>query len=458
VVNSGSRNVEVQYMFPLPPDAVIDAFTLVVDGRELSGQMLEAGEARRIYDDIVRRQRDPGLLEYAGYGCYRSSAFPLPPGKDAELVIHYTATCRKDGDVVEVWYPMSSGNLSRQPVGDFYVTADVQSAGGITNVYSPSLDLNIDRKSPKRVVAAFEAHTYRPLADFQLFYEVSRSDVGATFLTYWPDRTRDGYYLLMVSPNPHLNKQAVQPKDIIIVLDRSGSMNGEKIRQAREATRFILDNLNPGDRFNFIAYNDNVDPCFESLLSATRDNVSRAQSRLDRVDASGGTNIYQARDAAMSQLSGKRISSDRPAYVIFLTDGLPTVGNTSEGAILENTHQTNRAGARVFAFGVGYDVNVRLLDKLVEQNSGRSAYVKPNESIESKVSALYTRIKNPFMTDVTAHLTDFATRDDCPVDLGDLFENDQIVRAGRIYPLNEGTLEGYGDADCAATLTISGTI
>ena len=115
VVNPCSRNVEIEYMFPLPPDAAVDQFTLVVDGRELTGRILDAKEARQIYNDIVRRRRDPGLLEYAGCGFYRSSAFPLAPGKSAELIVHYTATCKKDGDLVELWYPMSSGRFCAEP-------------------------------------------------------------------------------------------------------------------------------------------------------------------------------------------------------------------------------------------------------------------------------------------------------------------------------------------------------
>ncbi|MBU0508356.1 VIT and VWA domain-containing protein [bacterium] len=458
IVNPCSREVEIQYAFPLPPDAAVDQFTLVVDGRELTGRMLDADEARRIYNDIVRRRRDPGLLEYAGYGFYRSSAFPLGPGKSAELVVHYTATCQKDGDVVKLWYPMSSGQFCAEPVGHYRITADIQSAGDIANVYSPSLDLDVDRKSPDRVVASYEAHRYRPLADFQLFYETSCEEVGATLLTYWPDRHQDGYYLLMVSPSPRVESSAILPKDIVIVLDRSGSMSGEKIQQAREAARFVFQNLNRDDLFNFITYNDNVESCFESMRPASRENIGRAMDRLDRMDASGGTNIYRALEVALDQFPDKRSADGRPAYVIFLTDGLPTVGITSETAILDNTRQVNRANARVFAFGVGYDVNVRLLGNLVDQNHGRSAYVKPNESIETKVSSLYTRIKNPFMTNLSVALEDFGTRDDCPAELGDLFENDQLLRTGRIYPLHEADLDRYEDPSCTIKLTVSGML
>ncbi|MFZ5432683.1 MAG: VWA domain-containing protein [Calditrichota bacterium] len=458
VQNRGGHIVEVQYLLPLPPQAAVDQFTLVVDGRELTGQIMDAQEARQIYNQIVRRQRDPGLLEYADYGLYRSSAFPLSPGKSAELIVHYTATCDRNGDVVELWYPLASGRYTAEPANRFSISADIESAAEIANVYSPSLDLKINRKNSKRVIAKFEAQRYRPVNDFQLFYESSREAVGATFLTYWPDLDQDGYYLMMVSPSPRLTSSSVLPKDIVIVLDRSGSMSGEKIQQAREAARFVVENLNRDDRFNFIEYNDKATPCFESLQSASRRNMDLAVDRLDRMDASGSTNIYEALDMALSQFADKDQSATRPAYIIFLTDGLPTTGNTNEAAILDNTKQVNRADVRIFTFGVGYDVNVRLLDKIVEQNHGRSAYVKPNESIETKVSALYNRIRNPFMTNITAKIENLGTRDDCPSELGDLFENDQLIRVGRIYPKEPGILDQQRYDDCPVALVVTGML
>src|SRR3989339_704557 len=295
IINPGRSAIEIQYIFPLPPDAAVDQFTLIADGKELSGQILDADEARRVYNDIVRRQRDPGLLEYAGYGFFRSSAFPLGPGKPAQLVVHYTATCKKDGDMVEVWYPMSSGRFCAAPVVNFKITVDIKSVESIANVYSPSLELEIERKSSDRVVASFQSKDYRPQVDFQLFYDVSREAIGATLLTYWPDRNEDGYYLMMVSPSPRAGSTStVLSKDILIVMDRSGSMSGEKIIQAREAVRFIINNLNPGDRFNFISYNDNVSSCFDALHSASPGNIQLALNGLDRTEASGSTNIYRA--------------------------------------------------------------------------------------------------------------------------------------------------------------------
>ncbi len=441
--------VEVQYLFPVPPGAALDEMTLVVDGRELTGQILDAGEARQIYEDIVRRRRDPGLVEYAGYGLYRSSAFPIPPGKRAQMVVHYTTLCPKDGDIVEVSYPASSCRFSVEPVEHFMISADIESQTDILSVYSPTVDFHEERSECNRVRVSYEVSDYRPAEDFQLFYETAQSEVGATFLTWWPNAQEDGYYLLLVSPSPRTAGQAVMAKDVVIVLDRSGSMAGKKIVQARDAAKFVIDNLNANDRFNVLTYSNSVDPLFAETRAATAENLRYARERIDATEASGGTNIYGALDEATRQCNTTWRSHDdtRPAYIIFLTDGLPTVGTTDERSILSDTRMHNDGHARIFAFGVGYDVNVRLLDNLVRDNDGRSGYVKPEESIEEKVASLYAKIKDPVMTDVAMQLDGFGTRDVTPSRLGDLFEGDQLISTGRIY-------RGQHNSGNSATLTL----
>lgn len=463
LINKGRHLLEVEYYLPIALDAAIDEMTLVVDGKEITGELLDADKARRIYDRIVRHRRDPALLEYAGLGLYRTSAFPLRPNKPAKLIVHYSQVCKKDGDLVELWYPLSTGKYSEKPVRKLEVIADIKSRVDITTVYSPTVEVDIDRRAPDHVIVEYRAKDIRPLMDFQLFYQTSNEEIGATFLSWWPDRGQDGYYMMMVSPNPQTAQTRVLPKDVVVVLDRSGSMSGKKIRQAKEAARFIFRNLNPSDRFNFIAYNDACDLCFESLHDAGIENIEIALDFLDRMRARSGTNIHEALELAMEQCAAGRQSASigpvdiRPAFVLFLTDGLPTSGIVKESDILTNTRRTNDVGARLFAFGVGYDVNVRLLDNLVSQNSGRSSYIKPNESIESKVSSLYTKIQNPVMTGVIAEVEGFRLTEASPSELGDLFEGDQIIQVGRIYADRTTSSSGSNTRHHATTLTITGT-
>ena len=434
-VNTGDLPIEVEYFFPVPPGAAIDSMTMIVDGMEYSAQLLKASEARKIYEEIVRKKKDPALLEYAGFGLYRTRAFPLVPGKPVKVVVTYKCICRKDSETVEVWYPLNTEKFSAKPIEDVWVKVDIKAAADITNVYSPTHEVKVDRKGPRHIVAIYEDKNVLPTTDLQVFYKSADEDVAATLLTYWPKDEHHGYFLLLVSPNPQVGDTKVVPKDIVLVLDRSGSMGGKKIEQAREALEFVLKNLNAEDHFNVIAYDDSVEAFFDELQPASQEKVEAALELLDRIDAKGGTNIHDALQEAMGQFpapaEGAKAARARASYIIFLTDGVPTVGETKEPKIIDAAKAANKTDARLFAFGVGYDVNVRLLDKLVAANGGRSEYVKPAEPIESKVSALYRKIKDPVMTNLAAELKMLSLRDIYPRQLGDLFGGDQIVAVGR---------------------------
>jgi len=426
-VNTGSGMIEVEYLFPIPPGAAIDSMTLIVNGKEFAARLLPADEARKAYEDIVRSKKDPALLEYAGFGLYRTRAFPLEPGKPCKVIVTYKNTPKRDHDLVEVWYPLNTEKFSAKPIESVRVSVDIKTKQDLVAVYSPTHDLKRDRKDPTRMIATYEAKNDLPTTDFQLFYKAADKDVAATLLTWQPDSKTDGYFMMLVSPNPHGASQRVTPKDIVAVLDHSGSMSGEKIAQAKEALRYIVRNLNKDDRFNIVLYNDQVEPMFDSMRKVNDRDVRDAMDRIDRLSATGGTNIDEALTAALAQCTEK----DRPTYVLFFTDGQPTVGKTSEADILSDVSAANKNKARIFAFGVGYDPNIRLLDKLAGDNRGRSDYVKPKEPIEAKVSSLCAKIKNPVMTDLTASIQGLRLKDMYPRHLDDLFDGDQIVLVGR---------------------------
>ena len=459
-INTGRGMIEVEYFFPVPPDAAIDAMTMVVNGKEFKGRLLKADEARKIYEDIVRRKKDPALLEYAGFGLYRTKAFPLEPNKPCKIVVHYNNVCKKDGDLVEVWYPLNTEKFSARPIESVKVSVDIKSKADLTNVYSPTHDLSIKRKGPRHVIATYKAEKTLPTIDFQVYYKAANEAVGATLLTHQPDAKKHGYFVLLVSPNPRSGgAQKAIPKDVVVVFDHSGSMAGDKIAQAEDALAFILKNLNKKDRFNVVAYNDSVEPFFESLVDATGGKVAEALDQLDRLDAGGGTAIHEALQVAMGQWAKKAGDNGRPKYAIFLTDGLPTVGKTpehrSEKKILTDTKKANTCGARIFAFGVGYDVNVRLLDKLAMQNQGRSDYIKESEPVEQKISSLYAKIKNPVMTNLRVRIEGVKLTQMYPQTMGDLFDGDQILLVGRYDGTDVGKLKKR-DGLAASQLVVTG--
>ena len=425
-VNTGGRMIEVEYMFPVRRGG--GGLHDPRGGRQGVRRQAPAGRrARKIYEDIVRSKKDPALLEYAGFGLFRTRAFPLEPGKPCKVLVTYKNTCKSDGNLTEVWYPLNTEKFSAKPIESVRVRVDIKSDTDILSVYSPSHDLKTERKDARQVIATYEARGALPTTDFQVYYGSADQTVGATLLTWQPQENKDGYFLMLVSPNPRTSADKVVAKDVVLVLDHSGSMSGEKLTQAKDALRAVVKNLNEQDRFNIILFNDQIDPMFDRLRSGKGDGAREAMERIDRIDASGGTDIDGALLAAMKQCTDK----ERPGYVIFLTDGQPTVGKTQEADILSDAKAANSGGVRLFAFGVGYDPNVRLLDKLVAENNGRSDYVKPKEPIEGKVASLYSKIKNPVMTGLDVSLHGLRVKDMYPRQVGDLFDGDQIVLVGR---------------------------
>ena len=429
-VNTGKARMEVEYLFPVPPEAAIDSMTLLVGGKEYAAKLLKADEARLIYESIVRQKKDPALLEYAGFGLYKTRAFPLDPGKPMRVQVTYKDVCKKDRDLVRVWYPLNTEKFSARKIEEVEVTVDIKAKGDILAPYCPTQSITVNRKAPGHVVVTHSATNALPTQDFELYYEESAKDVGAAVITHMPEAGKDGYFMLLVSPNPRTAATRIWPKDVVLVLDRSGSMQGDKLRQAKEALGLILNNLNPKDRFNVVVYSDTVEAFYEGLAKVSKAQVADALERTDAIDASGGTDIHQALQVALKLLPTDA-SRSRPKYVLFVTDGLPTMGKTDEKAILTETKSANACGARVFTFGVGYDVNVRLLDKLAGQNHGKSGYVKKKEPVGPKITALYNKIKNPVMTGLKIKVQGVRIRDEYPRELGDLFDGDQIVLTGR---------------------------
>lgn len=431
--NTGSSTLEAEFVFPLPYDGAIEQLTLLVDGKEYPAKLLAADEARKIYEEIVRKNRDPALLEWVGTGMFRTSVFPIPAGQKRTVTLRYSQICRKDRGLTDFLFPLSTARYTSQPVDEVKVRVTIESAIEIKNVYSPSYAVTIERPDANHATVTYTATKILPSEDFRLFFDVDPGKVGTAVVSYRPTEDEEGFFLLLASPRIEAKEAERAPKTIVFVVDRSGSMSGEKIEQARGALKFVLNNLRAGDLFNIVAYDSQVElfrPELQKFDEATRD---AALGFVEGLYAGGSTNI----DGALTSAMGQLVDTDRPSYVIFLTDGLPTEGEQNEAKIVAHTKETNQVRARVFAFGVGYDVNSRLLDKLARVNHGQSEFVQPNENIEDRVSRLYRRIESPVLTDVKIEFAMDEANNVSPVNRTyprenyDLFEGEQLVLVGR---------------------------
>lgn len=434
-VNTGSVQMEVQFLFPLPYDGAIDKLTLLVDGKEFPAKLLPAKEARAIYESIVRSNKDPALLEWIGNGMFQTSVFPVPPGAERKLTLNYNQLLRKDQGLTDFVYPLSTAKYTSHPVEKIDFQLHIESGVDIKNVYSPTHPVEIKRPDAKHAVVSYTRTNEVPGSDFRLFFDVDKGQVGTSVLTYRPKESEDGFFLLLTSPQVKAPDAERPKKTVMFVLDRSGSMSGKKIEQAKAALKFVLNNLREGDLFNIVVYEGNVESFRPELEKYTDETRKAATGFVESIYAGGGTNIHGALTAALSQLK----DNSRPNYVIFLTDGLPTVGETNEAKIAAAAKTTNGVRARLLNFGVGYDVNSRLLDRLSRDNFGQSEYVRPDEDIEAHVSKVYGRISSPVMTDVAVNFEfdGIKPEDGPPVtrvypkSVYDLFEGEQLVLVGR---------------------------
>ncbi|MFQ6100035.1 MAG: VIT domain-containing protein [Anaerolineae bacterium] len=423
-LNEHEWECEGTYVFPLPEGAAVSEFIMWVDGKPVEGKILEADEARQIYEDIVRRRRDPALLEYAGRGAVQAHIFPIPPGGSRKIELEYSQVLPVVNGLVRYVYPLNTEKFSARPLEEVSIHVEVRSNDAMHAVYSPTHQdrVYIERDGDYRATVGYEESDVLPDQDFELVYTVSQEDVGLNLLTY-REQPDDGFFLLLVAPTVEVEKGRVIPRDVFLVLDTSGSMEGEKIEQAKEALSYVLEHLNEEDRFKVIAFSTGLQRYAPGLRPASE--AHEAADWVRRLEVVGGTDINRALLEALAQVEG------RPTVLIFLTDGLPTEGVVEIEQILANVEAAAPDNVRLFPFGVGDDVNTVLLDTLAEQQRGASGYVRPHERIDEEVSGFYAKISTPVLADIELDFEDILVEDTYPYPLPDLFAGTQLILVGR---------------------------
>ena len=442
--NDSDATLEGTYFFPIPEAASISEFAIWDGDKRLVGEVRSREEARRIYDEIVRRQRDPGLLEYAGRDLFQASIFPIPPHSDKKLELTYTQVLKAESGTVSYRYPLGTGRNASPITGEVAGRVEIEGRAPLRNIYSPTHEVEVVRPSSRvagsegddrRARVSFETKPGAAPQDFQLFYTLSSDDFGLTLLTH-REPGKAGYFLLMLSPKDKLREEEYASKDIVFVLDTSGSMAGQKMEKARAALLYGVQSLRDGDRFNVINFAGEEHLMAPGLIRADAAGRARGEEFVRGLRPVGGTNI----DAALS--AGLRLfdTSDRPRMLVFLTDGLPTVGETNAQRIAENARSSRPTGVRVFTFGVGYDVNAPLLDRVAAEGGGVADYIEPKEDLEVKVSIFFAKVNYPVLTDLRLDLGGVETDLTYPRELPDLFRGTQVTLIGRYR--NEYDLRG----------------
>ncbi|HKR58609.1 MAG TPA: VWA domain-containing protein, partial [Pyrinomonadaceae bacterium] len=323
-------------------------------------------------------------------------------------------------------YPLGTGR-QMTTIGSVSGRVVLESKEPIRNVYSPSHAISFARKDDHMWTTSFETVNGQEPQDFQLFYAVSNQDFGVSLLTH-REAGKDGYFLLMISPKDDWSEQEYAAKDVVFVLDTSGSMAEEgKMEKARAALLYGIRILRPKDRFNVISFAGEERLLESGLIAADDAGRQRGETFVKALRPVGGTNINEAVLAAMRQFR----PGDRPKMIVFMTDGLPTAGETNPTRILDNASQARIPGLRLFSFGVGYNVNTTLLDKLAADNGGVADYVEPKEDLEAKVSNFFAKVNSPVLTDLRLDMAGVQTDLVYPRALPDVFRGSQVMLIGR---------------------------
>lgn len=426
-VNEGEGLAEGTFVFPLPLNASVDSLVMYINDVPIEARILEAAEARGIYDEIVRQYRDPALLEYVGTQAIQANVFPIPPGETRRIELSYTQALEVDNGLLHYVYPFDVTNLtSRRPVEEASISISVSSNDPISNIYSPSHSVVVSRTgSDNTFRVGWEQSFYVPEQDFSLYYGIASDTINVNLLTYRESANEDGFFMLLVQPPLQPPPESVVARDIIVVLDQSGSMDGDKWNQAREAAAYVLDNLNEGDRFNVVLFSTGWRVFSSGLEPASA--AAEAISWINGMYAQGGTDINGALTTALDMAD-----AERPTTILFMTDGLATEGETNTQKILDNMSAAARRNVSLFTFGVGNDVDTFLLDALVRDHHGTSSYVRPSERIDEIVASLYNKISSPVLTNVELHIDGVMLDSVYPAQpLPDLFAGNQMTIVGR---------------------------
>lgn len=438
--NRTGQMLEATYYFAIPPGSVTTDFALWMNGERISGEVLPRDQARATYEGIVRRMRDPGLLEYVDGELFQARIFPVPANGRQRVEITFATTLSQQGDTLHYRYPL---HASAGEIGSFVVEGTVESRHPIASLYAPYHAIDDETVGDRSRRFSMEHRRVDPDQDFELFIGLAGDDVGFSMLT-WDDGSReDGYFMLTLAPSPELEQLDVLPKQVTFVVDTSGSMSGEKIEQAREMLRYSVRNLGPDDTFQLIGFSGSVRALFDAPMPATRRHIDDALRFIDGLRAQGNTNISDALARALRDPA----SPDRPHTILFVTDGLPTAGETGTDQILQATRRGISDGdRRVFAFGVGYDVNTNLLDGIAQRGRGESGYVRPGEDMSDIIGGFYDRIGAPLLTQLALDFGDARVRDLYPNPLPDLYRGRSVTVFGRLDANQSGEVRVTGRA------------
>ena len=414
----------------------------MINGKAHKAEFLDAKKARSIYEAIVRRAQDPALLEYYHQELFRVRIFPILPQKEQVITLTYTEVLFKNNETVQYQFPLHPAKHASKLIEQVSIHLDLQTDRSLKSFYCPTHQTEITRKGDQHATLGYEGTGEAANRDFKCYFNTDNKTVGLSMLAYRQKTDNQGFFFLNLSPGVDA-KAAVLPKDVVFVVDKSGSMSGEKMKQAKKALRFCVEHLNPQDRFEVVSFSTEAVPLFGQVQKNTQTHLKEAMTFLEDLEPIGGTNIEEAFAVA---LNAQKTERERPFFVIFLTDGKPTIGETNQEQLIKGILAKNSKQVRIFTFGIGVDLNTHLLDQLTEATNAYRTYVLEDEDIEVKVSDFYTKASSPVLTNLKLQFaSSMRVSEVYDKKIPDLFKGESISVLGRYRGTGKGTITLTGE-------------
>jgi len=439
--NDTNQRLEATYVFPLPENADLTGFQMSFNGKMVEGEVLPADQARQVYERIVRQSKDPGLIEFIGRRLLQMRVFPIEPGSDTTIEVKYQQVCKPVSGMHAYHYPLRTRKTAGQAFGSVRFAVTLETKSPLKNIWSPTHAVEIVREGETKAKIAYEANSASLEDDFLLLYGTDDSDLGLSVVAYKPSEKEAGHFVLMLTPKQLWPEEERSGQDVVFVIDTSGSMAGEKIDQAQHALRYCIEQLDERDRFNVVRFSTGFDPLFQEMQDASKDNRAKAQSAVEQYRAQGGTNIADTLEwVFMNRPVANNDSAERSFLVVFLTDGK---GNQNVDEVMSRlaTIEGERANVRIFPFGVGHDVDTKMLDQLANTYSGRPTYVQPGENLELVLGDFFSVVSKPVLSSLSLTLPEISMTERFPVALGDLYNGQQLIVAAKFDAPTTGTVK-----------------
>lgn len=448
--NTASDKIEAVYVFPLPQNSAVDDMTLTVGDRVVKGLIKRREEARAIYEAARNSGRVAGLLDQERPNIFTQSVANIAPGAKVKITISYVENLKYEEGLYEFMFPMVVGpryipnsvpDASRitPPVSptraghDLSLEVKLDAGLPLDSVASATHDVAIERSGANRAVIRLRDKNTIPNKDFVLRYDSAGKKIQNTVMAH--RSSKGSFFTLIVQPPERVQAEQATPKEIVFVLDTSGSMSGFPIEKAKESMRYAIDELNPRDTFNLITFSGDTSILFPKPVPATPENLARAKEFLAGRHGSGGTEMMKAVRASLEGIDEQHVR-----IACFMTDGY--VGNEDEIISEVKKH----ANARVFSFGIGNSVNRYLLDKMAEQGRGEVEYVGLQDDGSAAAKRFAARVRNPLLTDIQVEWGSLPVSEVYPSRIPDLFSAKPLVLTGRYSGPSKGTVRVTGMA------------